>query len=486
MRYIRNIFKFWFITIILLNLFSLSNTYIILPIYYLPKENYIFLKKAEPSNIMKQMYYKRLITYINIGTPEINQLMLLDTDSSRFYLSSLNPPTISEKIIKKSEFYFFGENLFFNENNSNTFIKEEIKENKYDDFDEIWLSKDIINFNFGKFTKKIKFPIKILKNEDEPIPGTIGLSANNSHSHNFKSFITELKLLNLIKDYYYFFDFNKWSPLDYNIKANLIIGDLPHNIYPDKYNKDDFIQIQAHSDSSFWSHNMHKIKVESKINEEIQITNTKTHLFYEFYNIIGTPEFRNIIKELFMDKLIQENKCFKEKFSQNIFSFDDLSFYYCTKDTENILIDNLSNIKFISNKFDYIFELTKDELYYKKENFIYFTILFFEKQYNDWILGQIFTSKYNFVFHTDSRQISFYKKVNNNNNDNLLPFMDDKNNKKIWTIIIITALIFIFFGIIIGIVIGIKFIKNKKKKRAEELIDEDYDYVPKNENININ
>ena len=69
-----------------------------------------------------------------------------------------------------------------------------------------------------------------------------------------------------------------------------------------------------------------------------------------------------------------------------------------------------------------------------------------------------------------------------NKNDNV----EGKDNKKIWTFIVSTALVFVVIGIIIGIVIGIKFIKKRRAKRAEELVDEDYDYTPKNENNVVN
>ena len=485
-----NTFKIWLYILFLINTISKNNSYIVLPLEYLPKENYRFIREPDPSNeignIMKQIYFKRLITHINIGTPEKKQMMLIDTDSSRFYLSSPNPSSKSKKDIKLSEFYYFGEKLYFNETESTSYIKGEVKDIKYDNYDELWLSKDKINFNFGNYTSKVEFPIKLMKNEDMPIPGTIGLNVNNSHSYYLKSFLSELKLANLINDYYYFFDFSKWSPLDYNIKCNLIIGDLPHNVFPEKYSKEDYVKIQENADSSFWTHSMKKIVVGSKTKEDIQITNTKTHFFYEFYNVIGTPEFRNEINELFFAKLIKEKKCFKGKFSQNIYSTDDLFFYYCNIEIENILLDNIYNIKFISKTFGFTFELTKNELYYKQGKYIYFTILFFEHQYNNWILGQMFTSKYHFVFHTDSRQISFYKKAKINEEENIIPFIDNKNNGKIWTFIILISFVFIFIGIIIGIVIGIKFLKNKQKRRAQELIDEDYDYTPNNENHIVN
>jgi len=357
-----------------------------------------------------------------------------------------------------------------------------------DDYEEICLAKEKIKFNFGNYTKIEEFPIKVAKGENEPIPGVIGLSINDSMAYGLRSFLSELKLTNLISDYYFFFDFEKFYPLNSIIKGNLIIGDLPHNILPEKYSKEDFVIVKKTSSSSLWTHNMEKIQVESKTKQDIQISNTKLHTLYEFYNVIGTLEFINQIKDLFLNKLMDENKCFRGKFSQNLFSYDDLNYFYCDISVENILVDNLSGIKFYSKVFDYTFELTKDELYYKKGKYIYLTILYFDHLYNDWIVGQMFTSKYHFVFNTDSREIGFYKKVNiaiNNENDghNLL---NGGSPTKIWTIIISISFVLLGIGIFIGIFIGIKFLKKRRKKRAAELTEDEYDYTSKTEDNNIN
>lgn len=484
-----NIFNFGFISFVLLLTlnFKPSISYIILPLEYLPKEHYKFIPKEDYSNnpnlIMKELFYKRLITYLKIGTPQKNQMMFIDSDNFEFYLTSPNPPHISHKEYKISQFYEFGEKFFYNESESSSYKEEDCIEHKQDDYDELCYSKDKIKFNFGDHTSVIDFPIKVFKGEDERIPGLIGLSVNGTVAYGSKNFLTELKLFNLIKDYYYFFDFEKISPFNSNINGNLVIGDLPHNIFPDKYSKDDYVNLKTNADSSFWTYHMKSIKIESNAKKDIQIANTKIHTFYEFYHVIGTPEFWAQMKELFLDKLKNENKCFIGTFSQNLFSYDDVNFYYCDISVENVLYENLNSIKFYPKSSDFVFELTKDELYFKKGDYIYLNILFFNHQYNDWILGQIFTSKYHFVFHTDRGQISFYKKVNVKNNDNIT-IIKGESNTKVLTFMVVTAFVFIVIGIIIGFVMGIKFLKKRKKKKAEELVDDDYEYSPKNENEN--
>jgi len=498
----QNSFKFGFISLLILLVsdFNPVFSYISLPLEYLPKKNYQFLKTDnlinKPELVMKDLFYKRLITHLNIGTPEKNQMMLIDTNDNDFYFTSLNPPSDSKGGYKFSQFYDFGENLFYNESKSSSYILEQCHEDTYHGYKEICFAKELIKFNFGNYTSVENFPIKVAKGEDEPIPGVIGLSINDSMAYTLRSFLSELKLTNLINDYYFFFDYEKFYPLNSIIKGNLILGDLPHNIFPDKYSKEDFVTMKKTSSSSFWTHNMNKIEVQTNnTKKDIQITNTKVHTFYEFYNVIGTLEFINQIKELFLDELIENKKCFRGKFTQNLFSYDDINFFYCDISVENILIQNLSGIKFYSKDFDYTFELTKDELYYKKGKYIYLTVLYFNHLYNDWIVGQMFTSKYNFVFNTDTREIGFYKKVNNvihndntdnNNNSDGNSLINGENRVKMLTIIIIISSCILIIGIVIGLVIGIKFLKNKRKKRADELIDDEYEYTSKTEDNNIN
>ena len=498
----QNSIKFGFISLLILLVFDFNPvfSYISLPLEYLPKKNYQFLKTDnlinKPELVMKDLFYKRLITHLNIGTPEKSQMLLIDTNDNDFYFTSLNPPSDSKGGYKFSQFYDFGENLFYNESESSSYILEQCHEDTYHGYKEICFAKELIKFNFGNYTSVENFPIKVAKGEDEPIPGVIGLSINDSMAYTLRSFLSELKLTNLVNDYYFFFDYEKFYPLNSIIKGNLILGDLPHNIFPDKYSKEDFVTMKKTSSSSFWTHNMKKIEVQTNnTKKDIQITNTKVHTFYEFYNVIGTLEFINQIKELFLDELIENKKCFRGKFTQNLFSYDDINFFYCDISVENILIQNLSGIKFYSKDFDYTFELTKDELYYKKGKYIYLTVLYFNHLYNDWIVGQMFTSKYNFVFNTDTREIGFYKKVNNvihndnsdnNNNSDGNSLINGENKVKMLTIIIIVSSCLLIIGIVIGLVIGIKFLKNKRKKRADELIDDEYEYTSKTEDNNIN
>ena len=148
MQYIRNLFKFGFISLLILNSFSFIsiNSYIILPLEYLPKKYYSFIPEDDytkkPEVIMKELFYKRLITYLTIGTPEKEQMMLIDSESNDFYLTSLNPTSTSKKSFEFSEFYDFGENLFYNETESSSYILEECHEQGAENYNESCFAKE--------------------------------------------------------------------------------------------------------------------------------------------------------------------------------------------------------------------------------------------------------------------------------------------------------------------------------------------------------
>ena len=98
-------------------------------------------------------------------------------------------------------------------------------------------------------------------------------------------------------------------------------------------------------------------------------------------------------------------------------------------------------------------------------------------------MGQIFTTKYHFVFNTDQKQIGLYTKVNiDKTNDKVT----EKNSYNILIIIVFIICIIIF--ICIGIFIGRKIFGWNRKVIANEIIEElDYEYkIGKNNDIEPN
>ena len=406
------IFHLYFIS------FKIIQSYLIFPLEYLPKENYKFfqnnINEKSPEKLFQQIYYNNLITKIKIGSTQKNQIFFIETNNNKYYISSIIPNKKSEKEKKDIKYYNIPEDELYNEKLSSTYNENICKKGiqNIDHYNEICTGTEKMTFKNKDNTFTINFPIKIAKNHDENIPGVIGLLVNDTNFNNSRSLITELKSENLIDNYFWFIDIDEISPLEKKIKANLIIGALPHEIFPQKYSKEYFKTQNIFTLPYIfeaWRIKFDKIYTEGNSDE---LHNTIISFSYEFYHVIGTIEFLNIIKKNFMNKLIEEKKCFCAKFPQDLTVLYNMTFYYCNISVKNILYENIKSIKFFSFELSYIFELTKEELFYIKDDYIYFNIIFSENTFNYWMMGQIFTTKYNFVFNTDTKQIGFYYKEN--------------------------------------------------------------------------
>ena len=343
-------------------------------------------------------------------------------------------------------------------------------------------SNDTIHFNINNTNVDQEFRFKLVKNNDGNVSGYIGLLYNDSYYEYTRGFITELKKAKLIDNYYWFFNFDVFSPLEKKLKGQFILGGLPHEIFPNKYSLIDLTttsSAEVSLASKAWRLNFNKVYI-NNTEDKVNVFENQVMIFnYEIYNIIASLIFQLEIEKLLMNELIAQKKCFCSNFSQNIYLYDNLTFYYCLKSAKDILYEKIPSIKFSCIELSYIFEITKEELFYEKGDYIYFNILFTKLEPNiHWVMGQIFTSKYNFYFNSDLKQIGFYKKVTPT-----LVIDDEEvsNNGTSYVVIIIlvalgVAIIFLFIGLVLG--------KNifgwRRKIIANELTDElDYEYKTK-------
>ena len=136
-----------------------------------------------------------------------------------------------------------------------------------------------------------------------------------------------------------------------------------------------------------------------------------------------------------------------------------------------------------------IFEFTYKDLFQEIGNSLVFSIVMDEEDKYHWIFGRIFFKKYQFIFDVDQKTISYIKKNLTENNGKSDAQSGDGNSNTSQTIIRILQVLLIvalLLGIVIGLFFGKKLWDNKRKIRANELIDDDYDYSEKKENTDIN
>ena len=293
-------------------------------------------------------------------------------------------------------------------------------------------------------------------------------------------------------------------------KGELIIGNLPHLYEKDynKYSENNYMTCNTECIITFfrpWGIEMKEIYFFNRTTDKIVVNqnNNKLLLVYNFGFIIGSYNYKNLIYQNYFQNLIRENICELEKsdvtkYNQSHYFIKTEGDYYmfiCSKDKMKNHLNTFPTLYLSNIKYDYVFELTYKDLFKEINEYYYFMVIFpyinpddFESnEKEEWHLGLPFLIKYQFVFNFDHKSIGFYRFENiespNKNNDNSVKSdenkSDDKNTKKIW--IIILEILIILIIIVASFFIG-KLVSRQRKKRANELKDEDFEYIEENVN----
>ena len=217
------------------------NSYIVLPIETLKKENYKSSPYTpnSPQDIIYNEYCSSFFTEIEIGTPPQKIPLLVKMKTNDYIITSIHPmdKNSTEDFTNKSTYDFsnnFVKNYdYFNENKSSTFsskiFEDRRKKYKYD-YDYEWpiaeetcSSYDTFNLyeniNMKKKTKINNLYFDLVRNIKDNITGLIGLSLNNDYRTQ-SSFLNILKKNNLTENFYLTFDFENPE----KEKGKLIIG----------------------------------------------------------------------------------------------------------------------------------------------------------------------------------------------------------------------------------------------------------------------
>ena len=264
-------------------------------------------------------------------------------------------------------------------------------------------------------------------------------------------------------------------------EGNLIIGDELYKYNPKIYNESYHTGVYSFQYNELNYDNA--IIYDTSNSSYINLNKTDAYIKYNYGIIIGTDEYKQKIDEIFFSKLISNNIC-----RIQIVKLNESSFYYiyiCKEDTD---LSNFPKLVFFSRNHRFNFELNYQDLFVKKfDNNIYFLIVFnINKGTNQcWTLGEPFYKKYTFSFNLDARIVGFYSKIFSDENN----VEDDKINKKdtqpnnktsLIVVFIIVGIIFVAVLMILSFYFGMK-LKEKRKIRANELKEDNYEYFPESE-----
>ena len=435
--------------------------------------------QTENLNIMNQdisfysqLYDNILYTIFRIGEP--NQLILgiFNYDSNMFEINSneicnkqndynysyTNSKT-SEIISKIEGDAYFPGSLIINDTISidvieNNQKKTEIIEDfqfKFEEPRKSWGKDDILN---KLFCADIGFQI-------------------NREKKVWSKLLKQLKQNNLIDSYKITMNYSSDN------EGYFYIGNFPHEYDQSNFKEFQLISTYAIPRASFCQFRILMEDVYSIINETKKfIISYKEVFFHLELGLIECPvDYFNFIKNVFFKDYLNKSICSLEYMTKN------LNNYYMITCEDDISFDlkSFPGINFYHSELNKTFVLDYNDLFHHENNKYYFLIIYSTFSGSYWKLGKPFLKKYQITLDLDSKLIYFYdsfKKYNKENNDKIED--GDLYTINLKEILLITLCCFLF---VILFVVLIKGIKKSRKKRANELKDDEYDYTG-SDNIN--
>ena len=429
----------------LIPLFLISSifSYVIFP---LNNDDYNLTSTDSPKNLIEKLIDSKLYVLINIGSEKINV---------KCYL-----------VLSRTEFMIAGKDIQYhkyNELNSKSYNCTYCNSQRlyYGPYSEGIISIEDLNIlnekNETQLIHNMKFILGTEASNSIAPEGIIGLHIQYYDSYLEYNFFKNLKKENVTNSYYWYLNFD-------NIESKMIVGGFPHDLDNKKYIKEKFIETNTLKGGYYkiWGLEFTNIYY-NNININISSSECNTaSIKFENGLIVAPEETRNILEEQFFKEYYDRNICLKESLG----TYKE-NFIYC-KNTKEFDIKKFKTIYFKNIDLNCIFELNYEDLFFYKGDYIYFLILF---KGTEWIFGKLFLKKYYLVFNNDKETIGYYegmeKEKSTEYNDK------SENNFKINLIHILLILILISI-IIVGIIIYTK--KGKRKNRANELDDDNYEY----------
>ena len=416
------------INIFILNLIiSIANNYIVIP--------FKISHQKEPDEFSSAMdiltYWDNNIIYSNtlIGTPPQNVTIFFHSQnfSSNLYYHMCDFPHSSFERKDSSTFSFVEKlnRIYPMENASLVSDKFYF----YEDLNTQNKKQYILPFIYSDNEKEIQ---KDKYEYHDYTCMSIGLKMNYIVLHEPKSnFISQLKKAGLLT-----FDFTfEYSNQD---EGKIIIGEEPYSYEPSKYNIKFIIDMGL---------------------------------------ILGPEDYRKKIKELFFDKFIENKKCYEEYIDRNYI-------YWCDISAENEVKSNFPTLFLYMKQYFKTFEFTYDDLFKRKNNKLYFLVHFKNDYYNTnnfFEIGKIFLQKYTLTFNQYNRHIGYHNneiKLDGEGEDEGQEKKSIWQNKILWIVLAILVVVFA----ILGVILGKKVREHVRKKRMNEVDDDNYVYAqPENE-----
>jgi len=411
---------------------------------------------------------------LKIGHP--NQNILGTVNSMEF-----------ELLIKKGDFFIQNNNYIYDSQKSGSFsIISDKTISYFDSFDSNYVQE---NFNFcteydinERMCKSYKeYKINCILSKKSSIDSTekddidkinfieIGLNLKTHYG-------TKYSLFNNLIDNRYISS-NTWFLFYFKNEENnekdegiLVYGEDPLKLIPNKYNSSNIAYSQGinrkYDYTNYWSLIFNEVKLKSmNSKDEIFLGNNIQGVINHNYKVIvGSQKYLELIEEQFFWHYTPGQACKKNILNDK--------FYYYVCDSNILSMDEIKttfpSIYMKQIDFNFIFELTPDDLFVTRGDKIFFLVVFNKNNpTNSFLLGSNFLKKYLFYFDNDKNQIAFLRDNTNKNGQNEVIVVHWYNSPGT---VIILIILFLIIGSA-GFYFGRKFYL-KRKLRANELEDQ--------------
>ena len=463
----------------LINIFYFINCKnIILPF------NKITIEHFSQSKTINDLINYNIYANISMGSPPQIVAHFIDQDEYWYYFQKR---LLSHKAVKSNEIIKEFENLtnfWFSENISSTYVLN--KRELY--FSDIYYFQTLNKTQLK--VENFRANIFVWSLFDKHKCGTIGLkysSTSSIESTVYIDFFNELKINELIKEYYFTILYEEKNNILTETNSEylgiIIIGESPDMFNKDKYKEEDKIITNGKGFSLY----VNQIKYNSSNNYVYSEENIEIKIKFNTVFISSSYIYQKEINNTFFKELFNNQLCTFELVDENIFT--NKYIIYSCKNNEQFKesMKTFPSLIFEIKTKNLTFIFTYKDLFQLYNNRFYFMIIFREEKYSryqtSWIMGEIFLRKYLTVFNFDAQTISFYKnQVDDINTKSKVIFENEKNysnnsenenkNKNY-----IRTFIEIIMGLFIIVILFLLYRKYRNSRKLHENEFEDSNYV---------
>ena len=196
----------------------------------------------------------------------------------------------------------------------------------------------------------------------------------------------------------------------------------------------------------------------------------------DFSFLLGNNDYKAYIYEIFFNMYFQSNICSEKEWELSTYNK-----YYvieCNKIYFGYIdIIKFPNITFISRDLEATIKFEAKDLFTETEHKYFFNVIFSQFGGSKWIFGKLFLKKYPTMFNLDANTIEIYDGSEES---------DNNGSSVLMTILLIFGIIILLGAIgVLGYFFG-KNLNKMRKKKANELADDEFDYTANNDNAIVN